>query len=128
MKILENVTLYKCDFCPKELKRKHALLAHENQCNKNPINHRPCLNGCMHLITKDIEFDAGRNYNGDEITRDAKAFYCNLKNTFILHPKLQYKKWWQTLEYVTHEHKEVKQEWMPKECVDYIYGFNILSN
>ncbi|HEY5588563.1 MAG TPA: hypothetical protein VIK86_06375 [Candidatus Paceibacterota bacterium] len=47
MKTIENVTIYKCDFCKKELKRKHAMIKHEDLCNNNPKNFKAC-NGCVH--------------------------------------------------------------------------------
>ncbi len=42
MKTIENVTLYKCDFCKKELRRKHAMVNHECKCDKNPKNEKAC--------------------------------------------------------------------------------------
>lgn len=65
MKTIENITIYKCDFCKKELKRKHAMIKHEKNCLNNPENHKACLNGCMHLerVNKEVGFD--RYYYGD---------------------------------------------------------------
>lgn len=121
MQIKENITLYKCDFCKKELKRKHAMEIHENQCNSNPINQRPCLSGCSHLGQRDIEYYTGTdNYqSGEPNYRKGLAFYCELKDKFMLHPKLEYKDNVENLQTVYFENKEVEQEWMPKKCGEF---------
>lgn len=54
MTTIENVTIYKCDFCKKELKRKHAMNNHEKQCNCNPENFKACTNGCVFLEKEKI--------------------------------------------------------------------------
>lgn len=119
MRVVENVTIYKCDFCKKELKRKHAMQNHENRCNNNPINNRPCLNGCKHLEKRDINWDVGKHdyVSGEPVYHNGKAFYCALHKKFILHPKVENEiglKWvWNS------EDKEVEQEPMPKECKEF---------
>lgn len=57
MKILENITLYKCDFCPKRLIRKHAMEYHEHNCSSNPKNQSAC-SGCAFIVEerKDIYY------------------------------------------------------------------------
>ena len=116
MKIIENITLYKCDFCGKELKRKYAMINHELKCNNNPINNRPCLSGCKHLDTRDINWDIGKDdyITGEPTYHNGKAFYCALHKKFILHPKVENEI---GLKFVfDSEYKEVEQEPMPKEC------------
>lgn len=110
---VENVTIYKCDFCKKELKRKHAMVDHESKCGANPINHRPCLNGCVHLDVKEIEYTRGDDYNGDPIYTKGNAFYCKLKDTFMLLPKVENES---GLKWVHCGNEEVQQFPMPKEC------------
>lgn len=123
MKTIENVTIYKCDFCKKELKRKHAMEKHEIRCNKNPVNDRPCLNGCKHLEQKEVSWESGtQNYmTGESNYNYGKAFFCGLHKKFILHPKVENEvglKW----VYVSDE--ETEQEPMPKECESFDDGFN----
>ena len=65
MKTIENVTLYKCDYCNKELKRKHAMIKHEKTCERSPDVEKACFN-CKHLdsIEKEVWFD-NPYYNPD---------------------------------------------------------------
>jgi len=78
------VTLFKCDFCSKELKRKHAMISHEKNCGRNPNNHKACFNGCKHLVQVEemIWFDNPGyhpDYNDDEgERRKVKVFKCEL--------------------------------------------------
>ena len=44
MIVKTNITLYYCEFCKKELKRKHAMVNHESKCRNNPTNYQPCFN------------------------------------------------------------------------------------
>lgn len=115
MKIIQNVTVYKCDFCRKKLFREHAMKNHEKICGANPVNNRPCL-GCPLLMTKDIEYDVGDDCNGDPITVKGTAFYCEAKEEFLLHPKVNLRKDGEGLRWVWFEGAEVKQENMPSSC------------
>jgi len=118
MTVKENITLYKCDFCKKELKRRHAMETHEERCSGNPVNYRPCL-GCQHLERKEIQYYAGvdDDYSGEPVYRKGKAFFCAKKNKLLLHPKTEYFNWRFNIKYVTFngEH-EVEQDDMPKQC------------
>ncbi|SRR5215204_754301 len=77
MKTIENVTIYKCDFCQKELKRKHAMASHENLCNQNPKNSKQC-HFCQHLEETEIEvYIDSRHYNDDGVMTKVKSFKCN---------------------------------------------------
>lgn len=123
MKTIENVTLYKCDFCKKELKRKHAMAKHENECYNNPENWRPCFNGCQHLESKndgsiEIHYVAG----GHHETRHENTpnyFYCNKKQIKIYTPQAEFRG-------LLKDYPDTfdDQEPMPKECDDFDDGFN----
>ena len=129
MKTIENVTIYKCDFCKKELKRKHAMVNHENKCNCNPINFRACTSGCIYLEREeiDVDYEVGYDYENGETQYESKkvnAFKCT-KFDKIMYPYLIEKssaleKHPETFEY---------QEPMPKECDSFsnnttsIWGF-----
>lgn len=118
MIVKQNVTLYKCEFCNKELKRKHAMENHELSCSGNPINHRACLNGCNYLERVSIEYDTGRLEYGDgePIFRDGQAFVCTKLNKLLLHPKVEGES---LLRYVYLNKQETEQHDMPKECQHY---------
>lgn len=107
MKTIENVTIYKCDFCGKELKQKHSMVNHEITCLKNPINIRPCY-GCPLLIKKEaiIYYD---NWDGSESEREVELLYCQAKKHFLYTPKNEAKKNWFELG------NEINEP-MPKEC------------
>lgn len=125
MKTIENITLYKCDFCKKELKRKHAMVNHEIRCNNNPVNNRPCLNCCIHSELKEIQYEAGYDdYNtGESVMKTGTTFFCSLKKQLMLHPKLEYRENGKYLKNVYQNDEEVEQDWMPKECSSYETGF-----
>ncbi len=116
MKTIENVTLYKCDFCKKELKRKHAMENHEKQCNSNPINFRKCTQGCVHLETERIEVDYETYYdyeNGEQqyVKEEKDVFKCT-KFDKLMFPYSIEKKDLPNRFPNTYEN----QEPMPKEC------------
>lgn len=123
MKTIKNVTLYKCDFCSKELKRKHSMIKHETQCFANPENNRACFNGCQHLESKndgsiEIHYIAG----GDFATRHENTpnyFYCNKKQIKIYTPNAEFRG---LIENYPETFED--QEPMPKECEDYDDGLN----
>lgn len=48
MRVKENVTLYICEHCKKEMKTLKGMTKHEDICNQNPLNQRLCLH-CEHL-------------------------------------------------------------------------------
>jgi hypothetical protein len=107
MKTIENVTIYKCDFCNKELKRKHSMAQHETTCLKNPINIRPCF-GCPLLTKKEtsVYYD---NYDGSESELKVQLLYCEAKKHFLYTPKNEHKKNWFEL-------GDESNEPMPTEC------------
>lgn len=78
MIIVTNVTIYKCEFCKKELKRKHAMVNHEEICDNNPKNKKACY-GCIHLQEHDTEYyTEHRGYDGeyDETEHKSHCFRC----------------------------------------------------
>lgn len=119
MKKIENVTIYKCDFCKKELKREHAMFNHEKKCNYNPLNKRPCLEFCKHLERRDVQYEVGDDFSGEPIYRTSQTFFCALKNQLMLHPKLEHREDGKYLKNVWQKDEEVEQDWMPKECNDF---------
>ena len=88
MKIIENITLYKCDFCKKELKRKHAMINHELGCSNNPINIKACMS-CIHLeqIKKDVWFEGTHHpdYGSGGDYKNVSVFKC-VKLNKLMYP------------------------------------------
>jgi len=114
MKTIENVTIYKCDFCKKELKRKHAMIKHEDLCLNNPKNHKACLSGCAFLTTEKIDVLFEYRYDSDygSSIKKVSAFRCtkldNLMYPFSIERKKDMlKKYPETYE---------GQEPMPHKC------------
>lgn len=123
MKVIENVTIFKCDFCSKELKRKNAMQKHEKQCYNNPDNFRACFNCCIHLESKndgdnEIHYIAGGEYN-IRLERTPNYFFCNKKQIKIYTPNAEFK----GLPKLYPDTFE-DQEPMPKECEYFDDGFN----
>lgn len=52
---LENVTLYKCEYCSKNNRRKHVIEKHEKFCPHNPNNHHKCFKYCLHLRMENVD-------------------------------------------------------------------------
>jgi hypothetical protein len=88
MKTIENVTIYKCDFCKKELKRKHAMVKHENLCNCNPVNFKACTQGCMFLETEKVTlyFEEGHSEDGVEYSEQEKEVFKCIKFDKLMYP------------------------------------------
>lgn len=89
MKVLENITIFRCDYCFKEMKRKHSMVNHELICDKNPNNQKAC-HFCKNLevIEKEVFFENPYyhpDYNDDDGEwKSVKVFRC------ILFDKLMY--------------------------------------
>jgi hypothetical protein len=115
----KEVIQYECDFCSKKLLHKGYMKRHENECNSNPQNKRPCYD-CVNLGRKEIEYDTGiTNYqDGKSIFREVETFYCKVKDMLLISPKVRAvnsrKK--SNIEFVYIGDKEVQQFDMPKEC------------
>jgi len=84
MKTIKNVTLYKCDYCGKIYRRKHAAEHHEKWCVANPENEKAC-NFCEELEETVNEFGVGYDYQGDVVFSKSKAFRCK-KLKKLLYP------------------------------------------
>lgn len=110
MKTIENVTIYKCDFCSKELKRKHAMEKHEDLCNNNPKNFKAC-SGCKHLekILIDAHWLVG-NPDYVDNTKQVNVFKCNKLDKLMFPFSIEKRK--------LHEKYETfeEQEPMPNQC------------
>ena len=124
MKILENITLYKCEYCGKKYQLKHFCELHEKRCPSNPDNYMACIN-CENAVKKEMIFikevayfseNYGVGFTDEE--RKINAFWCNAKNHWIYpatkcnNPILQ--------ENII---DEIKNEPMPKECNNFISIF-----
>ena len=77
MIVKENITIYKCEFCSKQLFRKHAMIRHEDLCGLNPKNHKDC-HDCKFLEKTQIDapWIVG-NHEGAENTKQVNVFKCN---------------------------------------------------
>ena len=116
MKTIQNVTIYKCDFCKKELKLKHAMIKHETQCNCNPENFKKCTQGCVFLETEEIDVDFETYYdyeNGEQnyYAKKVSVFKCKKFNK-LMYPYSIEKKDLPNRFPNTYD----GQEPMPKEC------------
>lgn len=119
MKVKENVTLYKCDFCSKKLFVKHAMENHEKWCGNNPENVRAC-SGCKFLEETTVDYEQNYNSFGEGYgvifdagteTKTSKAFRCAKLDKLVYPLKVEKKglveKYPETFE---------NQIPMPKEC------------
>lgn len=89
MKTITGITLFQCDFCKKDYKRKHHCEKHENQCFKNPKNFRPCFS--CHQLTKEsveVQFE-GCGLYGEyaEFFETKEILFCNHFGTFLHTPQ-----------------------------------------
>ena len=75
--ITEIREIYKCEFCRKLYQIKSACQKHEPNCRKNPLNKQRCLEGCKHLIKKEITFMYDTYIGGMEDKRE--ILFCNKK-------------------------------------------------
>jgi len=113
MKTIENVTIYKCDFCKKELKRKHAMVNHEKLCSCNPENFKKCTQGCLYLETEKhvLYFETNYTEDGPEYSEQEKTVFRCSKFDKLMYPWSIERKGiaekWSTFD---------EQEPMPKEC------------
>lgn len=76
MKIIENTTAYKCEFCGKTSLRRHNMESHESACRKNPKNRAMCRH-CVHqFFDGEQEKITGYCYLFDGEHEDTKLFDC----------------------------------------------------
>ena len=110
MKIKENITVYKCDFCDKKLFRKYAMLKHEDLCNSNPKNFKACMD-CKYL--EKIQIDAHWVVGNPEYVENSKqvdVFRCNKLDKLMFPFSIERRK--------LHERFSTydEQEAMPNNC------------
>lgn len=73
MIVIQNVTLYKCEYCGKKQHRAHTMRRHEKWCHRNPANRHACF-GCVFLEVHTTEiYENGSGFP----PKQGKAFYCN---------------------------------------------------
>lgn len=122
MKTIENVTLYKCDFCKKELKRKHAMENHEKKCSNNPINSKACYS-CVFLEEAKTNVSWVRHYDHGEGTsyfeKEVKCFKCTKLDKLMYSANIE-----KGSALIRYPETFENQEAMPKECEDFDDGFN----
>ena len=115
MKIIENVTIYKCDHCGKELKRKHSMIKHEDLCFSNPKNQKACY-GCIYFEETKIDTtflgcgEYGEKYN----EKTVKCFRCTKLDKLMFPYSIERKEL-----HLKYDHTFEGQEAMPKECEGY---------
>ena len=85
----KNKKVYFCSFCRKHYLIKNRCLNHQDICSKNPIN-RHCCYDCIHFKSKQdcFTFD---NYDGTEIVKKFKSFYCDKLKCFLYSRKAKIK-------------------------------------
>jgi hypothetical protein len=108
MKIIENITVYQCEFCKRKMYRKHAMLAHEVKCTYNPENIAKC-SGCDFIKEIETTYTVD-DYDGEREV-STKAFRCTKLDKMLYPAKVVHKgileKYPESFE---------GQEQMPKEC------------
>lgn len=104
---LINQTRYKCEYCKKNYIRKHAVIAHEHLCFKNPENKRACFS-CEHLEKKTVEIFHD-DFRGGDVVQNVSIFHCSKLNHFLYPPKVEHKK-------NAFETDEIDNLPMKKEC------------
>ena len=86
MKVLKNITLYKCDYCGKEYKREKNCIKHEDRCSSNPVNDRACF------YCESIEKTKVNIYIDEyETTEKRETLYCKEVKTFLYPPSVEHK-------------------------------------
>lgn len=81
--ITETREVYKCEHCRKMYQIKSACERHEPKCRKNPDNYQKCLDGCIHLVKKEISWTIDTCYGEEE--KDVEILYCECKKEGV-HP------------------------------------------
>lgn len=104
MKVIET-EVYKCDYCGKNLIRKHAMIKHEKFCDRNPLNIKACF-GCVFLTKEEVLIEEHDHYD-----RKSNGFRCTKKDVLLYPTKVERKglldKYPETFE---------DQEPMPSQC------------
>lgn len=117
MKVLENKTLYKCDFCNKKYQVKRFAEHHEKHCGRNPPNQHKCFQECKFLEKQKEKYDSGDDYYNEPIMREKTIFICkhsgNRMYSYIAERK----------GLVSHQEDAIR---MPLECGDFKSSFEDL--
>lgn len=109
MEIITGVTLYKCDHCKKEYKRKNYCTKHEKRCYRNPENFRPCW-ACKHFGKRSVEVQiSGSDCYGEEIFGDRNVHYCSKFQTFLQSPQT-------ILKGNAYDLQDLPVQYMPVKC------------
>lgn len=110
--------VYKCDFCGKNLLRKHAAIKHEDLCKKNPENIRPCLS-CPHLLTDEfiVDYDDFGGHAAEK-PRIGRAMFCTHYKKGVYAPWVE-KKWDHAYEFLEENGEQYENEPMPEACEEY---------
>lgn len=79
MKVKNNITLYICEHCNKNMQIKNAMIKHEFNCPSNPKNMSAC-SGCIHMLEGETEVYYYNAYDGSEYPKKCKTFHCKKLN------------------------------------------------
>lgn len=100
MKVIENTTAYKCEFCGRTSLNRGCMTQHERACNKNPKNRAMCYN-CAHLKYDGQEEITGyydHYYGAQETTKTFTCFKCECTGNKMFSPYHLNEFWRTTLE------------------------------
>lgn len=106
----ETREIYKCDHCRKVYQMKHACIAHEPKCKKNPDNKMKCHEGCRFLEKKEVKFSYDA-WDGEHESK-MEILFCTAKKEGV------YPYWVNGLN-EDDIHEDIKNNPMPKECDKY---------
>lgn len=113
MKIIENVVVYKCEYCDKKLFRKNAMINHEAKCSRNPLNIRACFD-CAMCEKVNIKYEPEPQIYCGGLS-ESTAFKCLSKNTYMYPPKIEFSEKG-IPDYVEFNGEEIIQDKMPISC------------
>lgn len=100
MKVIENTTAYKCEFCGKTSLNRGCMTQHERACKKNPKNRFLCYN-CAHLKSGEQEDITGYDdyfYGAYETVKTFNCYKCQCSGNKIFTPYHLNEFWRTTLE------------------------------
>lgn len=101
MKVIENTTAYKCEFCGRTSLRRHNMVSHENACKKNPKNRAMC-NNCVHHIfngeQEDITGYYDYFYGAYETVKTFDCHKCQCSGSKMFNPYHLNEFWRENLE------------------------------
>lgn len=104
--------MYRCDYCDKWYHRKHAAIAHEKSCSKNPDNKRVCI-GCKYLDKKNVDIYHD-TFDGGEHRQAVSLLHCDKLSKFVYPPKVEHKNNAYDLGYESNDP-------MPRDCIHVEY-------